>query len=197
VRVLVLGGTKFVGRGFVEAALGADHELTLFHRGQTNPELFPEAEHVLGDRDGGLGALSGREWDVSVDVSGYLPRLVGDAAELLRDAVGRHVYVSTVSVYADLSAPRVEGDPLATIEDETTEVIDGATYGALKALGEKRVVAAFGERATIVRPGYVIGPWDHTRPLSLVGASRRPRRRADRARLVRAPLPGDRHARPR
>jgi 2'-hydroxyisoflavone reductase len=162
VRILVLGGTKFVGRGFVEAALGDGHELTLFHRGQTNPELFPEAEHVLGDRDGGLGVLAGREWDVSVDVSGYVPRLVGDAAELLRDAVGRHVYVSTISVYADLSAPRVEGDTLATIEDETTEVIDGGTYGALKALGEKRVLSAFGDRATIVRPGYVIGPWDHT-----------------------------------
>jgi nucleoside-diphosphate-sugar epimerase len=74
----------------------------------------------------------------------------------------RHVYVSTISVYADLAAPRSEGDPLATIEDETTEVIDGETYGALKALGERRVHEAFGKRATIVRPGYVIGPWDHT-----------------------------------
>jgi len=162
VRILVLGGTKFVGRGFAEAALRDGHDVTLFHRGQTNRDLFPEAEHVLGDRDGGLGVLSGREWDVSVDVSGYLPRLVGDAAELLRSAVGRHVYVSTISVYADLAAPRSEGDPVATLEDETTEVIDGATYGALKALGEKRVTEAFGERATIVRPGYVIGPWDHT-----------------------------------
>jgi len=162
VRILVLGGTKFVGRGFSEAALREGHELTLFHRGQTNPDLFPEAEHVLGDRDGGLGVLAGRTWDVVVDVSGYLPRLVGDAADLLRDSVDRHVYVSTISVYADLAAPRVETDPLATIEDESTEVIDGGTYGALKALGEKRVTAAFGERATIVRPGYVIGPWDHT-----------------------------------
>ena len=161
-RILVLGGTKFVGRGFAAAALAHGHELTLFHRGQTNPDLFPEAEHVLGDRDGGLGVLSGRTWDVSVDVSGYLPRLVGDAAELLQAAVDRHVYVSTISVYADLATPRSEEDPVATIEDETTEVIDGETYGALKALGEKRVTAAFGERATIVRPGYVIGPWDHT-----------------------------------
>ena len=161
-RILVLGGTKFVGRGLVEAALHDGHDVTLFHRGQTNPDLFPEAEHVLGDRDGELDVLAGREWDVSVDVSGYLPRLVGDAAQLLRDAVDRHVYVSTISVYADLSVPRVEGGPLATIEDETTEVIDGGTYGALKALGEKRVTEAFGARATIVRPGYVIGPWDHT-----------------------------------
>ena len=161
-RILVLGGTKFVGRGLVEAALGDGHELTLFHRGVTNPDLFPEVEHAHGDRDGGLDILAGREWDASVDVSGYLPRLVGDAAELLRDLVARHVYVSTISVYADFSAPRVEGDPLATIEDETTEVIDGGTYGALKALGEKRVTEVFGDRATIVRPGYVIGPWDHT-----------------------------------
>src|SRR5262249_23050773 len=109
-----------------------------------------------------LGVLAGREWDVSIDVSGYLPRLIGDAAELLRDAVSRHVYVSTISVYADLAAPRVEGDPVATIDDETTEVIDGETYGALKALGEKGVLEVFGGRATIVRPGFVIGPWDHT-----------------------------------
>ena len=82
--------------------------MTLFHRGQTNPGLFPEAEHVLGDRDGGLGALDGRDWDACIDVSGYVPRLVGDAARALRDRVARYVYVSTISVYADLSVPRDE-----------------------------------------------------------------------------------------
>jgi nucleoside-diphosphate-sugar epimerase len=162
VRILVLGGTQFVGRALVEAALSAGHELTLFHRGRTNAGLFPEVEHVLGDRDGGLAALSTGQWEVCVDVSGYLPRLVGDSAAALRDRVARYVYVSTISVYADLSVPRDENGPLATLEDEGTEEIDGGTYGALKALCEERVTAVFGERACIVRPGFVIGPYDHT-----------------------------------
>ena len=162
-RILVLGGTKFVGRALVAAALAAGNEVTLFHRGVTNRDLFPEAEHVLGDRDGELALLAGRSWDVCVDVSGYLPRLVRDAATALRDSVGRYVYVSTISVYADLSVPRDETGPLATIADETTEDIwaNGA-YGALKALGERAVTDVYGERAAIVRPGYVIGPYDHT-----------------------------------
>jgi 2'-hydroxyisoflavone reductase len=162
VKLLVLGGTKFVGRALVEAALAAGADVTLFHRGQTNPDLFPQAEHVLGDRDGGLGALAGRTWDVCIDVSGYLPRLVRDSATALRDSVDRYVYVSTISVYADLSVPRDESGPLATIEDETTEEITGGTYGALKALGEHAVTAVYGDRAAIVRPGFVIGPYDHT-----------------------------------
>ncbi len=162
-RILVLGGTKFVGRALVEAALAAGNEVTLFHRGVTNRDLFPEAEHVLGDRDGELGLLEGRSWDVCVDVSGYLPRLVRDAATALRDSVGRYVYVSTISVYADLAVARDETGPLATIADETTEDIwaNGA-YGALKALGERAVTDVYGDRAAIVRPGYVIGPHDHT-----------------------------------
>jgi 2'-hydroxyisoflavone reductase len=163
VRILVLGGTQFVGRAFAEAALREGHELTLFHRGQTNPDLFPDVEHVLGDRDGGLAPLADGGWDACVDVSGYLPRLVGDSAELLRDLVGRYVYVSTISVYADLAGPRDEAAPLATLEDPTTEeIFSGGAYGGLKALCEGRVADVFGERATIVRPGYVIGPYDHT-----------------------------------
>ncbi len=161
-RILVLGGTKFVGRALVDAALAAGYEVTLFHRGVTNPDLFPEADHVLGDRDGGLGLLAGRRWDVCIDVSGYLPRLVGDSARALQNGVGRYVYVSTISVYADLSVPRDETGPLATIEDEATEEITGGSYGALKALGERAVTEVYGERATIVRPGFIIGPYDHT-----------------------------------
>ncbi len=162
-KILVLGGTQFVGRALVEAALDVGNEVTLFHRGVTNPSLFPEAEHILGDRDGDLGLLAGRSWDVCIDVSGYLPRLVGDSATALRDGVGRYVYVSTISVYADLSVPRDETGPLATIDDETTEDIWAAgAYGALKALGERAVADVYGDRAAIVRPGFVIGPYDHT-----------------------------------
>jgi 2'-hydroxyisoflavone reductase len=162
-RTLVLGGTQFVGRALVEAALAAGNEVTLFHRGVTNPSLFPEADHVLGDRDGDLGLLAGRSWDACIDVSGYLPRLVGDSATALRDSVRRYVYVSTISVYADFSVPRDESGALATIEDETTEeIFVGGAYGALKALCEKAVTGTFGDRAAIVRPGFIIGPYDHT-----------------------------------
>jgi 2'-hydroxyisoflavone reductase len=162
VRLLVLGGTQFVGRALVEAALAGGDAVTLFHRGQTNPDLFPQAEHVLGDRDGGLDALAEREWDACIDVSGYLPRLVRDSARLLLGRVPRYVFVSTISVYADLAVPRDESGPLATIEDATTEEILGGAYGALKALCEQEVTAAYGEAAAIVRPGFVIGPHDHT-----------------------------------
>lgn len=161
-RILVLGGTKFVGRALVEAALAAGNDVTLFHRGVTNPDLFAEAEHILGDRDGGLGLLDGRSWDVCIDVSGYLPRLARDSATALRDSVERYVYVSSISVYADLLVARDETGPLATIEDETTEEITGGSYGALKALCERAVTDVYGERAAIVRPGYIIGPHDHT-----------------------------------
>lgn len=161
-KLLVLGGTQFVGRALAEAALGAGDEVTLFHRGRTNPGLFPEADHVLGDRDGGLAVLQGRSWDACIDVSGYLPRLVGDAATALRGSVGRYVYVSTISVYADFSVPRDESGPLAALVDESTEEIGGGTYGGLKALCEARVLEVFGDRAAVVRPGFIIGPYDHT-----------------------------------
>jgi len=162
VRILVLGGTQFVGRAFVEAALAGGHELTLFHRGRTNPGLFPEVEHILGDRDGGLSVLAGRSWDACLDVSGYVPRVVGDAAAALHGTVERYVFVSTISVYADLSEPRDENGPLAILEDESTEEIGPGSYGGLKVLCERAVSDVYGERATIVRPGYVIGPYDHT-----------------------------------
>ena len=161
-KLLVLGGTQFVGRALVEAALVAGDEVTLFHRGQTNADLFPEVEHVLGDRDGGLAPLESGEWDACIDVSGYLPRLVRDSATLLHNTVDRYVFVSTVSVYADLAVPRGEDGPLASLEDEMSEEIFGGSYGALKALCEREVTAVYGERAAIVRPGFVIGPYDHT-----------------------------------
>ena len=162
-RILLLGGTQFVGRALTEAALADGHEVSLFHRGRTGGDLFPQAEHLIGDRDGGLDALRDRDWDVCVDVSGYLPRLVRDSSELLRDRVARLVFVSTISVYADLAVPRDESGPLAVLEDETTEEIFAhGNYGGLKALCERAIRDAFGERGAIVRPGFVVGPHDHT-----------------------------------
>lgn len=160
-RLLVLGGTQFAGRALAEAALRAGHEVTLFHRGLTNPGLFPEAEHVRGDRDGELQALAGRTWDACVDTSGYVPRLVRASAELLRERVGRYVFVSTISVYADLSVSRDEDGPLVRLDDPTTEDVE-QSYGGLKALCEQTVESVCGRRATIVRPGFVVGPHDPT-----------------------------------
>ncbi len=164
--LLILGGTKFVGRHITAHALMRGHRVTLFNRGQTNANLFPDAEKISGDRDGGLDALLSkgkRTWDAALDVNGYVPRIAGASAALLKDAVERYVFVSTLSVFADFSKQGMNEDsPLATLEDETTEVIDGDTYGGLKVLCERAVQNAFPERALILRPGYVVGPYDHT-----------------------------------
>ena len=163
-RLLLLGGTQFVGRTIAEQALAGGDEVTLFHRGQTNPELFPDSEHVLGDRDGGLGALGTGKWDAVIDTCGYYPRLVRDSARLLRDRVGRYVFVSSVSVYADVSDGANEESPVGTVDDETTEDLgaEHERYGPLKALCEREVEQVFGDRALVVRPGLIVGPHDPT-----------------------------------
>jgi 2'-hydroxyisoflavone reductase len=150
-RLLVLGGTKFLGRHAVAHALADGHEVTTFTRGRTNPELFPDAEHLTGDRDGGLDALRGREWDGVIDTSGYVPRVVRQSAELLRDAVRRYVFVSTISVYAEPEE----------LEDPATEDVQ-QHYGALKRACEQVVDEVYGERSARVRAGLIIGPYDPT-----------------------------------
>jgi 2'-hydroxyisoflavone reductase len=161
VRLLVLGGTKFLGRHAVDAALAAGHDVTIFTRGETNPELFPEAEHLTGDRDGKLDALTGRTWDGVVDTSGYVPRVVRQSAELLRDAVGRYVFVSSISVYDDFSEPVDESSPVAQLDDPAIEEIMEA-YGALKAACEEVVEEVFADRSARVRAGLIVGPYDPT-----------------------------------
>jgi 2'-hydroxyisoflavone reductase len=161
VKLLVLGGTKFLGRHAVDAALAAGHDVTIFTRGQTSPELFPDVEHLVGDRDGKLDALAGASWDGIVDTSGYVPRIVRQSAELLRDAVGRYVFVSSISVYDDFSKPVDEGSPVAQLEDPATEEITEA-YGALKAACENVVEEVYGERSARVRAGLIVGPYDPT-----------------------------------
>jgi 2'-hydroxyisoflavone reductase len=161
-RLLVLGGTQFLGRHVVEAALERGHAVTLFNRGQTRPELFPGVERLVGDRDGDLAALEQGAWDAVVDTSGYVPRVVRQSAELLEPRVRRYLFVSSISVYADVSEPGVDEDaPVAQLEEDTEEH-RGPAYGALKALGEDVVREVYGERATIVRPGLIVGPWDPT-----------------------------------
>jgi 2'-hydroxyisoflavone reductase len=161
-KLLVLGGTQFLGRHLVEAALARGHEVTLFNRGQTRPELHPGAARLVGDRDGNLTALADGEWDAVLDTSGYVPRVVRASAELLEPRVGRYLFVSSISAYADYSRPGIAEDaPLARLEEETEEY-RGPAYGALKALCEAVVRETYGDRATVVRPGLIVGPWDPT-----------------------------------
>jgi 2'-hydroxyisoflavone reductase len=157
-RILVLGGTLFLGRHVVDAACERGHELTLFNRGQTRPDLFPGVEKLRGDRDGDLTALAGRDFDAVVDTSGRVPRLVTETIAALGD-VGHYTFVSTISVYADLSTPPTESSPLAVLQ-EPTEVWEEA-YGELKALCESAVRERFPD-AFIPRPGLIVGPWDPT-----------------------------------
>ncbi|MDX6516693.1 MAG: hypothetical protein QOH73_2359 [Gaiellaceae bacterium] len=158
-RVLVLGGTVFVGRHVVEAAVARGHEATLFHRGQTGAELFPQLEHLLGDRDGDLAALAGRRFDAIVDTSGYVPRVVAASCEALADS-GRYLFVSSVSAYAE-EATRFDEDGGPTDAAPRSEDVS-LHYGALKAACEEVVRERFGERALIVRPGLIVGPHDPT-----------------------------------
>ncbi len=161
--ILVIGGTRFVGRHFVAAARARGHVITLFNRGQSDDSLFPDVEHLHGDRDGDLGALAGRRWDAVVDTCGYVPRIVRQSAELLKDAVDRYLFISTISVYADLAEPGAdENAPLQTLVDESVEEVNGETYGGLKVLCEQVVEQTYGDRALIVRPGMIVGPYDPT-----------------------------------
>jgi 2'-hydroxyisoflavone reductase len=160
-KLLVLGGTVFLGRHVVDAALADGHEVTLFNRGKTNSDLYPEVERLTGDRDGGLTALEGRSWDGVVDTSGYVPRVVRQSAELLQSAVGRYVFVSSISVYADPSVPADESSPLAELADPFSEDVQ-TDYGALKAACEHVVEEVFDERGTNARAGLIVGPYDPT-----------------------------------
>jgi 2'-hydroxyisoflavone reductase len=160
-RILLLGGPKFLGRAIIDAALERGHELTLFNRGETGADLYPEVERVPGDRDGGLDALRGREWDAVVDTSGYLPRLVQASAELLAGAVPHYVFVSSISVYASFAEVVDEHSPVAELSEPGSESIE-RDYGALKALCEAAVEAAFPGRSTAVRAGLIVGPHDPT-----------------------------------
>jgi 2'-hydroxyisoflavone reductase len=147
----------------VESALDRGHKVTLFNRGKTNADLFPEAEKLIGDRDGGLDPLKGRKWDAVIDVNGYIPRLVRDSAHLLAQAVDHYVFVSTLSVFASYSKPNQdENTALATMDDPTDEAITDESYGPLKVLCERAAEDAFPGRVLTIRPGYVVGPHDHT-----------------------------------
>lgn len=160
-RLLVIGGTHFVGWHLAALALAHGHEVTLFNRGSS---AGPEGVRLLrGDRREDLAPLAGGHWDAVVDTCAYLPRDVARMAAALAGAVGRYLLVSTVSVYASFAAPNDEQSVLGTIDDVDTEVVDGRTYGPLKALCERALAERIeASRCTIVRPGLVVGPRDPT-----------------------------------
>lgn len=161
--LLLLGGTVFLGRALVEAALARGHRVTLFNRGRHHPELFPEVEKLRGDRDGGLAPLEGRRFDAVIDTSGYVPRIVHAAAALLAPTIGHYTFISSISVYPEYSKIGIdEHEPVGVLDDPTEETITGTSYGPLKALCEQAAEAALPGRVLHVRPGLIVGPHDPT-----------------------------------
>jgi 2'-hydroxyisoflavone reductase len=162
-KFLVIGGTHFVGRAVVEQAVRHGHDVTVFHRSTSEPENFPDVEHVHGDRDGQLGLLRGRRWDAVLDTCAYIPRAVRQAAAVLCDSAGHYTLVSTLSVHPD-DLPAGSSEKAATHQPPfpATEEVTAETYGALKAACEREATEAFGSRCLIIRPGYIVGPHDPT-----------------------------------
>src|SRR5262245_39614444 len=165
--ILFLVGTGFIGQQQVEAAMKRGHIVTLFNRGKTHTDLFPEAEKLEGDRDGKLDALKGKTWDAVIDNSGYVPRHVRDSAQLLSTAAGQYLFVSTAGIYKafeDGSWPKDglgEDAPKAELPEPGSEEVR-KYYGPLKWLCEQEVAKAFPKTATVVRPGLIVGPGDPT-----------------------------------
>lgn len=161
--ILLLGGTRFLGRAIVEAALAQGHTVTLFNRGKSNPDLFPGVERIRGNREEDLSLLIGRHWDVVIDTCGYVPRVVRAAAKTVSSHVDRYVFISSISVYADFSTTGIdEHSAVATLEDETVEEVTNETYGALKALCEQAAEQEMPGRVLQIRPGLIVGPHDST-----------------------------------
>jgi 2'-hydroxyisoflavone reductase len=159
--ILILGGTAFLGPQVVEAAKAHGHTVTLFNRGKTNPQLFPELEKLHGDRNGDVKALEGRKWDAVVDTSGYTPKQVKLSAETLAPNIGHYVFISSISVYADpLPAHSDESAKTAVLADPTVEAVTGETYGGLKFLCEQAAESAMPGKTTNIRPGLIVGPGD-------------------------------------
>jgi len=170
-RILILGGTGFTGPYQVRYALSRGHKITTFNRGKSHPgELPNEVEQLIGDRNGKLDALKNRQWDVVVDNPTTLPIWVRDAAQILKGNVERYVFISTISVYADLSKGPDENAALQKYDGadpykETLEAMKAGgykTYGPLKALSEKEAEKWFPGKTLIIRPGLIVGPRDET-----------------------------------
>jgi 2'-hydroxyisoflavone reductase len=161
-KILILGGTRFLGLHMTAYALARGHTLTFFNRGKTKTDRYPEIERILGDRNGQIDGLKDREWDAVLDNSGYVPRVVKASAELLAPKVKHYQFVSSISVYPNFAQPRDEKSEVGKLADETVEKVDGETYGPLKALCEQAAMKAFEGRCSVIRPGLIVGPDDNT-----------------------------------
>lgn len=185
-RLLILGGTSFLGPHLTDIAMARGWQVTHFNRGRRDPDGVPGVETLIGDRDGQLSALEGREWDVVIDTSGYVPRHVALSAGLLAPAVRKYLFVSSISVYKGFATPNDESSPVGTLDDPSVEEVTGGTYGPLKALCERAAEAAMPGRAISIRPGLIVGPLDPTDRFTYWPA------RADRGGEVLAPgMPED------
>lgn len=161
-KILIIGGTRFLGRHLVNSARARGHEVTLFNRGKTNPDLFRKVKTIRGDREKDLNQLEGA-WDAVIDTCGYVPRVVKLSANMLKLKTEKYVFISSISVYANFAKIGInESDEVAKLEDESIEEITGETYGALKALCEKVVQDVYGINSLIIRPGLIVGPHDPT-----------------------------------
>jgi len=162
-KLLIIGGTRFVGRAITQAALDAGHQVTLFNRGKSNPGLFDSAETLIGDRDGDLTPLQNRRWDAVIDTSGYLPRHVRKTAQVLKENVDHYTFISTISTYTDFSVVGIdEQSPQQTIDAEAggTLSVDDTNYGALKTMCERALDAEMDGQLLHVRPALIVGPHD-------------------------------------
>ena len=162
-KVLILGGTGFIGPHFVNALKAGGHTITLFNRGKRDPDADAGIEQLIGDRNGQIDALKGRDWDAVIDNSAYTPKQVRLTAELLKGHVKQYILISSVAAYANFAKAGIdEGYELAKLADPTVEEVNGQTYGGLKVLCEKVVEEVFGKQATLIRPTYIAGPGDYT-----------------------------------
>ncbi len=175
-KILIIGGTIFLGRHLIEAALARGHRVMIFNRGQHNPDLYPEIEKLRGDRSGDLTALRGRRWDAVIDTCGYVPGVVRKSAELLADVVGHYTFISSCSVYANFDlAGTDENAPVKMITSEqlreaekidtgerATALVYAEMYGALKALCEGAAEEAMPNRVLNVRAGLIVGSYDYS-----------------------------------
>lgn len=160
-KILVIGGTIFLGKHVVAEALRRGYEVTLFNRGKHNPEMFPDVEKIRGDRLSDLKLLAGKTFDTVIDTCGYFPRAVRISAEYLKELAPHYTFISSISVYKDFSKKGLdEYSETATIEDESTEEVTGETYGALKRLCEMTAENIYGSKALIIRPGLIVGEDD-------------------------------------
>ena len=164
-KILILGGTGFLGPATIEIAQARGHQVTMFNRGKTRPDLFPGVEKLHGDRDPkkgeGLKALEGRSWDAVIDNSAYSPRIVRASAGLLAPRVKQYLIISSISAYQEPNPENgTEDAALASLADPTVEDIGEGNYGGLKALCEQAAQKAMPGRTAVIRPGYIVGPDD-------------------------------------